>query len=64
VWNLGLRSSQKRGDIDTALIGNYCLKYLKISKVSGSMIFEPLSAAVARIEKFLLKASELILTPS
>jgi len=28
------------------------------------MIFEPLSAAVARIEKFLLKASELILTPS
>jgi hypothetical protein len=45
-------------------MGNYCLKYLNTSKDSGSIILLPLSAAVARMEKSLLKAREFILTPS
>jgi len=64
VWNLGLAVSQKSGEMETAFMGSSCLKYLKISKVYGSIILDPLSAAVAKIEKFLLKAIELILTPS
>ena len=30
VWNLGLLSSQKRGEIETAFMGSSCLKYLRI----------------------------------
>jgi hypothetical protein len=45
-------------------IGSYCLKYLMTYKVSGSIIFEPLSAAVAKILKSLLKAIPLILVLS
>jgi hypothetical protein len=50
--------------MDTAFIGSSCLKYLRIYSVYGSIILDPLSAAVAKTEKFLLKAIELILTPS
>ena len=60
MWNLGLSWLQNSGLIATEFIGSSCLKYLRIYNVSGSKIFEPLSAAVAKMLKSLLKAIPLI----
>ena len=61
MWNLGFYLSQNNGLIEIVFIGSSCLKYFNTLKVSGSIIFDPLSAAVPKIEKFLLNANELIL---
>jgi len=60
IWYLGFVTLQKRGLIEIEFIGNSCLKYLIIYRVSGSIILDPLSAAVPKMVKSLLKASPLI----
>lgn len=60
MWYFGLPMLQNNGLIAIVFIGSSCLKYLMIYIVSGSMIFEPLSAAVPKMLKSLLKAMLLI----
>lgn len=61
-WYLGLVYEHISGLIDTVFIGSYCLKVLRSWKVSGSKTRQPLTAAVAIMEKSRAKAIDLIYT--